>query len=143
MSALDLEEILAQLLASEGYNSIQSLADAEIAEIASIEGLDEDIAQELISRARNYAEENTDAQTDLTKAAAASAKVNPKLYDLEGMTEEIAAELYAGDVKTLEDIADLASDELIEKMVSAHVEKETADKIIMSARDKVYFSKEN
>ena len=139
MSALDLEEILAQLLASEGYSSIQSLADANVADLAAIEGLDEDVAQELISRAQNYAETNVDAQTDLTKAASASAKVNPKVYELDGMTEAIAAELYASDVKTLEDIADLANDELLEKMISTEVSIEVADRIIMSAREKVLF----
>jgi len=54
--ALNLEEILAQLLASEGFNSIQSLADANIKSVASIEGLDEEIATELISRAKENLE---------------------------------------------------------------------------------------
>lgn len=54
---LNLEEILAQLLASEGYNSIEGLAGADIMSVASIEGLDEEIAGELILRAKEYIEE--------------------------------------------------------------------------------------
>ncbi|WPX97326.1 transcription termination factor NusA [Candidatus Bandiella euplotis] len=61
MERLNLEEILAQLLASEGYNSIQSLAEASVVAIASIEGLDEEIATELISRAKeSMAEEKVE-----------------------------------------------------------------------------------
>ena len=54
MKVLNLEEILAQLLASEGFTSIKNLADADINSIANIEGLDEEIAKELVSRAQEY-----------------------------------------------------------------------------------------
>jgi len=54
IEALNLEEILAQLLSSQGFTTIESLAQAEVSSIASIEGLDEEIANELISRAKNY-----------------------------------------------------------------------------------------
>ncbi|MFQ3307495.1 MAG: N utilization substance protein A [Candidatus Midichloriaceae bacterium] len=54
MEQLNLEEILAQLLSSEGYNSIETLANTEITKLASIEGLDEEIANELISRAQKF-----------------------------------------------------------------------------------------
>ena len=54
MNKLNLEEILAQLLASEGYTSIKNLADADITSIANIEGLDEEIAKELVSRAKDH-----------------------------------------------------------------------------------------
>lgn len=66
MEVLNLEEILAQLLASEGFSSIKNLADADINSIANIEGLDEEIAQELISRSKehldskNQKDDNTD-----------------------------------------------------------------------------------
>ena len=60
MEHLNLEEILAQLLASEGFTSIKELAEAEVSEISSIEGLDEEIAKELIERAQEYLKENKD-----------------------------------------------------------------------------------
>jgi N utilization substance protein A len=57
MENLNLEEILAQLLASEGFHSIKSLADANPTAIANIEGLDEEVAGELISRAQEHIKE--------------------------------------------------------------------------------------
>ena len=68
MEVLNLEEILAQLLASEGFLSIKSLADADINSVANIEGLDEEIAKELISRSKEYldAQKQKDNDSDLT-----------------------------------------------------------------------------
>ena len=68
MEVLNLEEILAQLLASEGFLNIKSLADADINSVANIEGLDEEIAKELISRSKEYldAQKQKDNDSDLT-----------------------------------------------------------------------------
>ena len=75
MEVLNLEEILAQLLASEGFLSIKSLADADINSVANIEGLDEEIAKELISRSKEYLDSHkqkdsdSDSDSDLTHAS--------------------------------------------------------------------------
>ena len=60
MRALDVDEILAQLLASESFTSVEDIAGCNIAEIAEIEGIDEGIAEELILRAQDYLAEHTD-----------------------------------------------------------------------------------
>ena len=65
MDKLNLEEILAQLLASEGYDSIKSLAETDIKTIASVEGLDEEIANELIARAKEHIEVSPMCQTEI------------------------------------------------------------------------------
>lgn len=56
---LDVEEVIGQLLASDGYLSIESIADADIDDIATIEGFDEEIAKEIQSRAQEWVEENS------------------------------------------------------------------------------------
>jgi N utilization substance protein A len=80
IAALDVEEILAQLLASEGYASIQEIADAEAADMATIEGLDEGIANELINRAKEYAATHVDAAVSPgNQGASNSAELDAKI----------------------------------------------------------------
>jgi N utilization substance protein A len=67
MEVLNLEEILAQLLASEGFSSIENLADADMIAIASVEGLDEEIAKELISRAKEHLSNNQEIEQNVDK----------------------------------------------------------------------------
>lgn len=140
ISALDLEEILAQLLASEGYNSVQEIADSSVSEIASIEGLDELIAEELINRAKEYAKTHNDAAANPSLIVSAKAKVNAHVLALPNMTEEIAAQLYNAGIKSLSDIADLDREEFTEKTGNTEIDAKLIDDIIMAARDKVYFS---
>ncbi len=70
MEVLNLEEILAQLLASEGFNSVKNLAEADIKTISSVEGLDEEIAKELISRAKEYLDNEQGAEISSNKEGA-------------------------------------------------------------------------
>ena len=142
MSALDLEEILAQLLASEGYVSIQDLADAKTSDLANIEGLDEAIAEELITRAKEYAQTHEDAFVAPAAHSTLVAKLDPAILKIEGITEELAIELFQNDVKTLEDLADLARDEFLENAPSSKLSDSEIDKVIMDAREKTYFKSE-
>ncbi len=139
MEALDVEEILAQLLASEGYSSIQAIADAAQADIAGIEGLDESIAEELITRARDYAATHDDASNN-PAAAGSTGNLDSSVLALPHMTEDFAAKLFSADIKTLEDLADLSRDELLEKVNIKGLNHDLVDAIIMAARDKVYFA---
>jgi N utilization substance protein A len=70
MEVLNLEEILAQLLASEGFSSVESLAEADMKAVASVEGLDEEIAKELISRAKEYLGSEEETEIDSNKEEA-------------------------------------------------------------------------
>lgn len=139
MSALDLEEILAQLLASEGYTSIQDIADAEVAELGSIEGLDENIAQELINRAKTYAETHEDAATaPVILAEVSVSRLDKNLLALPNMTEELAGKLYHADIRNLVSLADLSHDEFIEKVASSGLTDEQINKMIMTAREQTF-----
>lgn len=140
MEALDVEEILAQLLASEGFSSIQSIADATPADIAAIEGLDEAIAAELISRAKDYSSTHDDANLNPSATPGSTLNLDQGILALPHMTDDFAAKLFSADVKTLEDLADLSRDELIEKVNIKNLNHTLVDAIIMAARDKVYFN---
>jgi N utilization substance protein A len=142
MEALDLEEILAQLLASEGFSSIQDIADAEIKDLASIEGLDEGIAEELISRAKHYASTFTDAAQTIVPEAEANVKVDPKLLKIDGMQKDLAEMLYKKGIKNLNDFADLSHDEFIEICPESGLKNKEIDDMIMAAREVVYFKPE-
>jgi N utilization substance protein A len=129
------------LLASEGYNSVQEIADSTIAEVASIEGLDESIAEELINRAKEYAKTHADAATNPSLIVSAKSKVHQDVLELNNMNDELAAQLYNAGIKSLADIADLDREEFVEKAGDTGLTSDVIDSIIMAAREKVYFSK--
>ena len=132
MEALDLEEILAQLLVSEGYNSIQILADAEVEALASVEGLDEGIAQELITRAQSYAQTHVDAEVEAEELA--SMKIDEKFLGLKNMTQELAEQLHHCGIKEIIDVADLARDDFLDVLPNSGLSNKQIDEMIMSAR---------
>jgi N utilization substance protein A len=106
--ALDVDEVIAQLLVTEGFATIEDLAFVENYEVAEIEGFDEDTAEELQARARDFLER---------QAAALDAKrvelgVLDEVMAVPGVTGAIAVALGEGGVKTVEDLADLATDEI-------------------------------
>lgn len=140
MAALDLEEILAQLLVSEGFNSIADIANATIADIAGIEGLDDTIAEELINRASEYAATHSDADAVPVALSTALSKLDAQIRDLPGMTDALLIMLYEAKLFKLVDIADLARDEFVEKIPNSGLSDSDIDAIIMAARDKVYFA---
>jgi N utilization substance protein A len=106
--ALDVDETIAQLLVTEGFQTVEDLAYVEAQEVADIEGFDEDTAEELQTRAREFLER---------EAAALDAKrtelgVEDGVLEVEGVTLPMAVALGEAGVKTLEDLADLATDEI-------------------------------
>jgi transcription termination/antitermination protein NusA len=108
VNALDVDETLAQLLASEGFSAVEELASVEASEIASIDGLDEATAEELQSRARNFLEKQA---TEL-EAKRRELGVLDDLAGFEGMSGQMLVALGETGVKSLEDFADLATDDL-------------------------------
>ncbi|NBW09229.1 MAG: transcription termination/antitermination protein NusA [Caulobacteraceae bacterium] len=106
--ALDVDEVIAQLLVTEGFATIEDLAFVESYEVAEIEGFDEETAEELQARARDFLDR---------KAAELDAKrielgVLDEVLAVPGVTGAIAVALGEGGVKTVEDLADLATDEI-------------------------------
>ena len=108
-AALDVDEVVAQLLASEGFASVEEVAFVELYELSSIEGFDEETAQELQTRANEYLE-RIDAENEEKRRALG---VEDALAELEGLTTSMLVTLGEKGVKTLDDFADLSRDELI------------------------------
>ena len=106
--ALDVDEVIAQLLVTEGFSSVEDLAYVDENEIAAIEGFDEDTALELQARARDYLERETAEQDAKRKALG----VEDELLTVPGVTMPMAVALGEAGVKTIEDLADLATDEV-------------------------------
>jgi transcription termination/antitermination protein NusA len=108
MAALNVDEVVGQLLASEGFNSVEELAMVDDKDIASIEGFDEDTAAELQSRARGHLAE-VDAQFDARRTELG---VADDLKDVPGVTVRMLVAMGEGGVKTVEDLAGCATDDL-------------------------------
>ena len=111
MAELDVDETLSQLLVAEGFSEMEEVAYVDPSEIAAIEGLDDEIAGELQSRAVEALEKREEA----AKAKRRELGVEDALIDMPYLTEAMLVTLGEAGIKTLDDLADLATDELIEK----------------------------
>ena len=127
---LDVDEVIAQLLVTEGFTSIEEVAFVPIEELASIEGFDEGVSNELRERGRQYLENR---ETELVEARVA-AGVSDDVAQVEGLTGEMLVILGEAGVKSLDDLGDLASDELIEIVGEKKLSEAVANDIIMAAR---------
>ena len=109
MNALDVDEMVAQLLASEGFSSVEELAYIDVSEIASIEGFDEETAAEIQNRAAEYlAAIDRAFDEERIKLGVAD-----ELYEIPGLTAGMLVALGKDGIKTIEDFAGCASDDLI------------------------------
>jgi N utilization substance protein A len=106
--ALDVDEVIAQLLVTEGFATVEDVAYVEADEISSIEGFGEDTAEELQARARDFLEREAAELDEKRKGLG----VEDALLEVEGVTLPIAVALGAGDIKTVEDLAGLVPDDL-------------------------------
>ena len=106
--ALDVDEVIAQLLVTEGFATVEDLAFVEPYEISEIEGFDEDTAEELQARAADYLAK----QAAVLDAKRVELGVEDGVLLVPGVTLPIAVALGEGGVKTVEDLADLATDEI-------------------------------
>jgi N utilization substance protein A len=106
---LDVDETLSQLLVAEGFSELEEVAYIEMAELAAIEGFDEELAEELQSRASEALERREEACREERRALG----VEDGLAELPHLTEQMLVTLGKAGIKTLDDLADLATDELI------------------------------
>ncbi|HZP21393.1 MAG TPA: transcription termination factor NusA [Bauldia sp.] len=109
ITALDVDEVVGQLLASEGFASIEEIAFVELDELAGIEGFDEDTAVELQTRARDYLAKLEAEQDEERKALG----VEDALKEVPGVSTAMLVALGKGDVKTVEDFAGLVPDDVV------------------------------
>jgi N utilization substance protein A len=147
MDALNVDEVIAQLLVTEGFEALDEVAYVELQELAEIEGFDEETAQELQTRAREYIE----AQAAANENRRQELGVSNDIAEIEGITSDMLVAFGENDIKTMEDLAGCASDDLtgwfevvdgertrmegiLEKF---EVDSDEANALIMHARVKV------
>ena len=130
IDALDVEDVIAHLLVTEGFSTIEQVAFVPVDELAQIEGFDEEVAEELRARARGYLEEQDRLMDERRRALG----VEEALAEIEGLNAAMLVKLGEAGVKTLDDLGDLASDELVEHLGGLAPKAEQVDAIIMAAR---------
>ncbi len=108
IDTLNVDEVIGQLLASEGFNSVEELAMVDTKEIAGIEGFDQDTAAELQTRAREYLAK-IEAELDAKRTELG---VEDALREVEGVTTAMLVRFGENGIKTVEDLAGCATDDL-------------------------------
>lgn len=130
LEALDVDEVIAHLLIAEGFTNIQEVAETPIHEMMAIEGFDADIGQELIDRAQNW----LDAKQKELEAKTGALGIQADLIEFEGLDASTILKLGEAGVKSLDDLADLATDELVEILGEGALSNKEAEALIMRAR---------
>jgi N utilization substance protein A len=131
IEALDIDDVIAHLLVTEGFTSVEEVAFVPLQDLAGIEGFDEDVAGELQERAKVFIERKNQE----LEARRLELGVTEELAGVAGLTPAMLVALGDKGVKTLDDLADLASDELIEIVQNvAKPSQDEANAIIMAAR---------
>ena len=134
MEALDVDDTLAHLLVAEGFTEVEEVAYVELEELLGVEGFDEDLAQELQRRAGEFLEAEARAADEKRREMG----VEDELANVEGLTPQMLVTLGEEQVKTLEDFAGCAADELTSKedgiLKGYPLEESDASEMIMSAR---------
>tara|TARA_E500000178_G_scaffold321247_1_gene344959 strand:- start:3 stop:920 length:918 start_codon:yes stop_codon:yes gene_type:complete len=148
MKNLEVDETLGQLLVAEGFSTIEEIKDSEIDKLTKIEGIEEETAKELVQRAKEFYQKDQEEIQQKIKDLG----IQADLTDHKGLTPGMLLTLGEQKILSLNDFADLASDELIggfdiikgERIkIKGYLEdfalsRKEADDLIMSARDKIY-----
>jgi N utilization substance protein A len=130
---LDVDETLAQLLVAEGFSELEEVAYVDLAEVASIEGFDDDLATELQNRAVEALERREAAAREERRGLG----VEDDVAAIEGLTEAMLVVLGKKGIKTLDDLGDLATDELVGRsglLKEFGLSDDDGNRIIMAAR---------
>jgi N utilization substance protein A len=134
MDALDVDDVIAHLLVTEGFTSVEEVAYVPLEDLSAIEGFDDDVAQELKARAATWLEAEEQRMVDRRKELG----VSDEVAAIDGLTPAMLVALGDKGVKTLDDLADLAADELTDEkdgiLKGFDLSLEDANAIIMAAR---------
>jgi len=131
IDALDVEDVIAHLLVEEGFQSLEDVAYVPLDDLSEIEGFDEELAAELQSRAVRFLErKQAEAATKYQELG-----LDESLTSFEGIDSDVLVKLGEAGVKTLDDLADLATDELMEIAGEGVYKRSEANDIIMKARE--------
>jgi len=130
VEGLDVDDVIAGLLVTEGFGSIEDIINVPEEELAEIEGFDENVAVELKRRAQAFLDKR-DVELDGKRQELG---VEDAVGEVGGFSPVMLVALGEKGVKTLDDLADLASDELIEILGAESLDEETANAVILAAR---------
>ncbi len=130
IEALDIDEVIAHLLISEGFDSLDAIAYSELEDLLDVEGFEESLAQEVQKRAKVALEKKHAEITEKVKKLG----VDASLLEFEPLTPELLLALAENGCRTLDDLADLAGDELVDIFGAENISLEMANDIIMQAR---------
>ena len=134
IEALDVDEMIAHLLIAEGFSTVDEIA---LVPLTEIEGFDEDVAAELQKRAKDFIAKRNEEFAEKSKTLG----IDEQLKTVEGLDQDMILTLAGKGVKTLDDLADLAADELMEMLGENVLSEVEANKVIMKAREH-WFSEE-
>jgi transcription termination/antitermination protein NusA len=136
--SLDVEDVIAQLLVTEGYVSVDSIASETSENLEKIEGFDEELANEIVLRATNYIKKQDEEDLKIVDEKIS----DQNLRSLKGMSINMLAILAKENILNLSDFADLASYELIDKdeghFRKLELDEELVNNMIMEAREKAF-----
>ena len=138
IDALDVDDVIAHLLVAEGFVSLEQVAFVPVEELAEIEGFDQDVAEELRARARAFLEEQDRRNEERRRELG----VSDEVAGMAGLSAAMLVPLGENGVKTLDDLGDLASDELIEMLGELAPGVDEANAIVMAARAHWFESEE-
>lgn len=130
MEALDVDEVIAHLLVVEGFASLDEISDVDEAELAGIEGFDENLASELKKRTATFLK----AREKELQESCKKLDISKEIMDFDGLSLEMIEKLGQNSVKTLDNLGDLSSDELVEIVGEKALSMEQANEIVMRAR---------
>lgn len=130
VDSLDVDEVIAHLLIAEGFVSPEEVAEADASELLGIDGFEEDLVDELKNRANDYLKKQQKENKDAFKTL----KLDQTLIDFQGLSDAQKVQVGESGVKTLDDLADLAGDELQEILGRNALTLDAANQIIMDAR---------
>jgi transcription termination/antitermination protein NusA len=127
---LNVDEVIAQVLVTEGFSSVEAVAYVPIDDLTEIEGFDQKVAEELRERALvSLKEAEEGLKKDIEKL-----NISEELIIFEGLSPSMLVKLGNANIKNINDLADLASDELKEILEGIDISSKDADDIIMKAR---------
>ncbi|GGW89440.1 transcription termination factor NusA [Alteromonas halophila] len=135
MEGLDIDQEFAEVLADEGFSTLEEVAYVPVNELLAIDGLDEDMVEELRTRARDFLTTRALA----TEESLEGAEPSEALLNLDGMSKHVAYVLASRGIKDLEELAEQGTDDISD---IDELDEEKAGALIMAARNIVWFNEE-
>lgn len=131
MDAMDVDDVIAHLLVAEGFTTVEEIVETPIEELNEIEGFEEEISIELQNRAANWLAQKASELQEKQEVLG----IADDLINAEGLSANQILKLGEKGIKTLDDLADLAGDELVELLGAEQITEKNANEVILKARE--------